>query len=88
VRSDLIPVAAGATLNEALGGGEDYELLATLPEPAVEEARALLDEGFGVPLSSVGVITAQPGVEASGPGGPASVLAPAGWDHFQGPAQR
>ena len=32
VRLDEVPVALGATLDEALGGGEDYELVFTAPE--------------------------------------------------------
>ena len=30
---DAVPVAAGATLDEALGGGEDYELVFSHPRP-------------------------------------------------------
>ncbi len=38
VALDLVPVAEGATDADALGGGEDYELLFTAPDPAhVEE---------------------------------------------------
>src|SRR4249919_138301 len=52
-----VPVAAGATLDDALGGGEDYELLASLPgDAAVEAARSELKEGFGVLLTEIGRI--------------------------------
>ena len=52
---DDVPVAAGATLDDALGGGEDYELLATLAgRRGVEAARRELKEAFGVPLTEIG----------------------------------
>ena len=48
-RSMTSPWRDGATLDDALGGGEDYELLATLPDAAaVEAARIELKEAFGV----------------------------------------
>jgi thiamine-monophosphate kinase len=88
LQTDQIPIAPGATLQEALSGGEDYELLCTLPEVAVEDARVALREGFGVALSSVGVVSAHRGLVAVGPDGLASPLGPAGWDHFRTSAQR
>ena len=55
VVADAIPVAAGADRDEALSGGEDYELLATLPGvEAVATARAELQETFGTALSDIG----------------------------------
>ncbi len=77
-----VPVAPAATLQEALSGGEDYELLAALPgEAAVEAARSELNETFGTPLHEIGRITdaeliviARDGAERA--------LDPAGWDHF------
>jgi thiamine-monophosphate kinase len=47
VALDVVPRAPGATLDDALGGGEDYELVVAHPEPAaLVEAfdRAGLDE--------------------------------------------
>ena len=85
-----IPVHPAATRAEALGGGEDYELLATLPDlDAVEQARSELREAFGVSLSDIGAI-----IEAKGAGGLVAVdedgtEAPLiegtveGWDHFR-----
>ena len=79
-----VPVAIGATLDEALGGGEDYELLATLPgADAVGAARAELKDAFGVPLSEIGRIvegTELTAIEADGTERP---LEPTGWDHFR-----
>lgn len=77
------PVHPAATQSEALGGGEDYELLATLPGPdAVEEARTDLREGFGVSLSEIGVIIEE-GLIAVDEDGTERPLAMEGWDHFR-----
>jgi thiamine-monophosphate kinase len=79
-----VPVAHLATLEDALGGGEDYELLATLPDPdAVEAAAAELKEAFGVPLTQIGVVVEGEGVVAVGDDGSEHPLEPTGWDHFR-----
>ena len=79
-----VPVAHLATLEDALGGGEDYELLATMPdEAALEEARAELNEAFGGPLVVIGMIVEGAGVTAVDADGTERPLAPAGWDHFR-----
>lgn len=83
VELDAVPVAGGATLPEALGGGEDYELLATLPSAeAVEEARRELKEGLGVPLTEIGMIVEGAGILATEPDGVPRPLDVTGWDHF------
>ena len=69
-------------LSLAIGGGEDYELLATLDVTDVGHARSELDERFGVPLTEVGVITEEAGLVGVDGRGRVSPLAPAGWDHF------
>lgn len=66
----------------ALSGGEDYELVATLPAGRVAEAAAALDERFGVRLTDVGEITAGPGVTAVERDGRERPLEPRGWDHL------
>ena len=70
-------------LRLALSGGDDYELLATLPADRVEGARLELKEGFGVPLADIGVM-----IEGSGVGrarrGREAPLERGGWDHFGG----
>jgi thiamine-monophosphate kinase len=78
-----VPVHPAATQTEALGGGEDYELLATLPGPdAAVEARTDLREGFGVSLSEIGVIIEE-GLIAVAEDGTERPLAMEGWDHFR-----
>jgi thiamine-monophosphate kinase len=79
-----VPVAGGATIADALGGGEDYELLVALPGlEALEAAAAELREAYGTPLTAVGEIVAGEGVTAVEPTGADRPLAPEGWDHFR-----
>lgn len=79
-----VPVHPAATLDEALGGGEDYELLATLPDPdAVARARARLHDAFGVPLGEIGDIIEE-GLVAVDDRGEERPLEPRGWDHLMG----
>lgn len=84
VETARIPAHPAATEAEALGGGEDYELLATLPdEAAVEEAATELRQGFGVSLSGIGVIIEGEGLVAVDADGAERPLAIEGWDHFR-----
>jgi thiamine-monophosphate kinase len=83
LQSDRIPIAPGATPPEALSGGEDYELLGTLPAAAVEGAASGLREDFGVPLTAIGEITPGPGVVVTSPDGQEAPLPAGGWDHFR-----
>jgi thiamine-monophosphate kinase len=88
VDGDAIPVQSGvAAVAEAAGrdplelavsGGEDYELLATLPPARLEEATAALTAS-GLALTRIGTVTAGGGVEIRRPGGGA--LEPRGHDH-------
>ncbi len=83
IRLADVPIGPAATLDDALGGGEDYELVATLPDEAsADGAREELDEAFGVPLAEIGVIVVEPGLVAIGTTGHEAPLDPAGWDHF------
>jgi thiamine-monophosphate kinase len=80
-----VPVHAAADLADALGGGEDYELIATLPDAdSCAAATSQLDETFGVSLTVVGAIIEE-GVVAVGPDGLETPLEPKGWDHFREP---
>ncbi len=69
-------------LDLAVGGGEDYELLATMPADAVEVARAAVDERFGVPLTDIGEIVHGDALVAVDANGNESHLEAKGWDHF------
>jgi thiamine-monophosphate kinase len=83
IEAARLPVHPAATVAEALGGGEDYELLATLPGPdAVEAARTDLREGFGVSLSEIGAIIEEDLVIV-GEDGSERALTAEGWDHFR-----
>lgn len=75
---DYGPREAGWRL--ALAGGDDYELLFTVPPTRAEALRAL-DPAFG-PLSPLGVIEARPGLRLVGPTGKPYRLASRGYRHF------
>lgn len=83
-------LASGAALlgvdarDLALSGGEDYELLATMPADGVEAARAELRDRFGVRLSEIGEVIDGSGVVAVDADGSEVALEPSGWDHFAG----
>lgn len=64
----------------ALGGGEDYELLATLPPERLEEAGNAVRETEGVELTRIGEAVASEGVEIRLPDGEA--LEPEGFDQL------
>ncbi len=80
IDASALPMHPGATLEQALHGGEDYELLFTAP-PSVRIPRRIA----GVPISRIGrIVRARKGklpivlVTADGP----QPLAPQGWEHF------
>ncbi len=69
----------------ALTGGEDYELLFTVPARCVEEVRNTLAESTGVPCRSVGIVRGgADGIRLKDKDG--KILSPSratkGWDHF------
>jgi thiamine-monophosphate kinase len=77
-----VPVHPAAAEGEALGGGEDYELLATMPSAAAAaDAAAELRELFGVPLTTIGTMVAN-GLEVIDAAGRNRPLERRGWDHF------
>jgi thiamine-monophosphate kinase len=78
-----VPIAALATMDDALGGGEDYELIASLPDAdAVDAARAELRESFGVELTQIGIVIEGGGLIGVGEDGAEGPLEVVGWDHF------
>ncbi len=69
-----VPVQGGATLEDALGGGEDYELVVAAPETALRAS--------GVPLVVVGRVVAGSGATLLRTDGSRLDLANAGYDAF------
>jgi thiamine-monophosphate kinase len=80
IDADLLPVHPAATLEQALNGGEDYELLFTAQESA-RVPRAIA----GVPLTRIGRIVKRGRGRATitmrNAAGSISLI-PAGWQHF------
>lgn len=65
-------------LQYALHGGEDYELLFTVPP-----AKAAVFRKLGVPATEIGTITKRRGMRIIDPDGRERRLARAGYDHFR-----
>jgi thiamine-monophosphate kinase len=80
--ADAAPALGVDPLELALGGGEDYELVATLGLADVDRARHELHERFGVRLSVVGEVVEGTGVTGVSADGREARLRPSGWDHF------
>jgi len=72
-------VRVGARL--LLGGGEDYELLLTVPPGAIEPIHRSFEDRFGLALTRIGRVTRGTGLTVSDPGG--SVCVEGGYDHFE-----
>ncbi len=75
VALDEVPVAPGATVAEALGGGEDYQLLMATPDPSAL-ARAFAEAGVDPPIR-IGRCTAE-ATERTWRG---EVFERQGWEH-------
>jgi thiamine-monophosphate kinase len=92
VELDAVPVSealrdgAGSlgvdALELALGGGEDYELLAALDPSDASAAGGALRERFGVTLATIGTIIEGEGVIGVDANGREARIDPEGWDHF------
>lgn len=72
---DHVPVFEGATLQQALGGGEDYELVFTATNPG-HVAASFAEAGLRQPIA-IGRCTSDPGVFVLGE----SELPRVGWQH-------
>lgn len=89
IEATAVPLAPAALeLSEAtgrepwqlLGGGEDYELLASIPPARLEEAARAVDEAEGIALTRIGEVLAGSGVEIRLPGG--RLAEPEGFDQL------
>jgi thiamine-monophosphate kinase len=76
------PMLGIDALGLAIGGGEDYELLATLHPDDAEAARGQLEERFDVPLTVLGTIVEGGALVAVDAEGREAPLEATGWDHF------
>lgn len=81
IHAGAIPVAQGATLELALHGGDDYELLFTArPKTRVPSPIA------GVAVTEIGIIDrltqSRPIIQMRDQGGRMRALSPHGWQHF------
>jgi thiamine-monophosphate kinase len=89
IGASTLPLGAGAILDQALHGGEDYELLFTAPQTAKIPRKIA-----GVAITAIGrvlpaktdrpritLLTEKGGKNISTP------LAPRGWEHFSGDSQ-
>jgi thiamine-monophosphate kinase len=75
-----MPRAEGATLEHALHGGEDYELLFTAPRN-----RKIPRRIAGVAVTRIGKIKSGPTRVLLLEGLRSKELAPGGWEHFRNP---
>jgi thiamine-monophosphate kinase len=73
VELDSVPCADGVSAEEAVTGGDDYELLVTVPEARREAAER------AAPLTWVGAVSAGSGLLLVGPDGPVTGLS--GYEH-------
>ena len=72
----------GDVVDFALFGGEDYELVATIPPSRVSEVLSLATR-CGVAVTEVGIITESPGIRIAGTaGGEERVVHGHGFNHF------
>jgi len=89
IEAEAVPLApAAVALSQAmghdpwrlLGGGEDYELLATVPPGQLDEAVDSVRNTEGIALTRVGEVVAGSGVEIRLPGG--GLAKPGGFDQL------
>ena len=76
VEAEAVPVARGATLEQALHGGEDYELLFT-------SSKAVPEEIAGVKVTLIGEVVTGKKMELADAAGKKKKLEAKGWEHFR-----
>ncbi len=79
---DALPLASGATMQDGLNGGEDYELLFTLPPDRHLCLQRLQEEFPELPVTTIGIVTESTErflIE----GGVRAPLVAGGYDHFR-----
>jgi thiamine-monophosphate kinase len=76
IYSTAIPIADNATLNDALFGGDDYELLFT-------SSRRIAKELAGVAVTEIGEIVKRSGMWLQDDRGKMKNLRAKGWEHFR-----
>ena len=74
-----IPIGPGATVDDALSGGDDYELCFTAPDP-VRVAESFAAAGLHLP-APIGTVIEGQEVFVATAGGGRWPLAPDGWEH-------
>ena len=79
LEASAVPLGPGATVDDALAGGDDYELCFTAPDP-VRVAEAFAAAGLHLP-APIGSVTAGDEVLLGTPNGGSWPLAPGGWEH-------
>jgi len=79
LQASAIPVGPGATVEDALSGGDDYELCFAAPDPA-RVAEAFAAAGLHLP-APIGTVIPGAGVVLMTASGGTWPLAPGGWEH-------
>ncbi len=75
IYASAIPVAASATLEDALNGGDDYELLFT-------SSKRVTKEVANVPITEIGEVRSRTGMWIQDERGKTKRLKSKGWQHF------
>ena len=89
LRANDLPLSAAyrgvlaGDVSLALSGGEDYELLCTVPEDRVKRLERYAGQ-LGCPITDIGVVTAGRGVRVEDGRGRALRVGARGYDHFRG----
>jgi thiamine-monophosphate kinase len=78
-----LPVAPGATVADALGGGEDYELCVVAAPRSLERSEGLFDQKFNLPLTRIGHVRSGEGVWVKIGDAPPRRLERGGFSHFE-----